>query len=185
MVCMKSQFTKHLARLNRLEPGLWLLGPGMAFGDTHHWWGEKKKRPVPHNGVDLAFLKTPDGVQHDLGAGTVVPTPFDGRIARVISDFLGMSVFLLHDIEVDGGMLVSALGHLAPNMLLKVGAGIKSGATVGSIAKPKDKSVPPHLHLTIARVPKDIKTSTLSWELMDSADSSSNGVSLIDPRKFF
>ena len=180
---MKSTFTNDLARLNRIRPGLWLLGPGMAFGDKNTWWGDNSPRPVPHNGVDLAFLKTHDGVQHNLGAGTVVPTPFDGRIARVISDHLGMSVFLLHDIEVDGGLLVSALGHLAPNMLLKVGAGIKSGAPVGNIAKPKDKSVPPHLHLTLARVPKDIKASTLTWELMDSAGGS-NGVSLIDPRKF-
>ena len=181
MVCMKSQFTSDIARLNRLEPGLWLLGPGMAFGDTHHWWGQKKKRPVPHNGVDLAYFRTPDGTQHNLGAGTLVPAPFDGLIARVIPDFLGMSVFLAHDIEINNMRLISALGHMAPHMLLHVGAHIKSGAPLGSISRPKNKDVPPHLHLTLALAPKDFPPSSLTWELLDQ----NNEVNPIDPRPYF
>ncbi len=181
MLCMKSQFTKHIARLNRLEPGLWLLGPGMAFGDTHHWWGQKKKRPVPHNGVDLAYFRTPDGTQHNLGAGTLVPAPFDGLIARVIPDFLGMSVFLMHDIEINGMRLISAIGHMAPHMLLHLGAHIKSGAPLGSISRPKNKDVPPHLHLTLALAPKDFPPSKLSWELLDK----NKDLQPIDPRPYF
>ncbi len=181
MVCMKSRFTNDIACLNRLEPGIWLLGPGMAFGDTHNWWGKKLERTAPHNGVDLAYFRTPDGTQHNLGAGTLVPAPFDGLIARVIPDFLGMSVFLAHEIEFEGMRLISAIGHMAPHMLLHVGAYIKSGAPLGSISRPKNKTVPPHLHLTLARAPKDFPLSKLSWELLDQ----NKTILPIDPRPYF
>jgi hypothetical protein len=178
---MKSKFTADLSTLNRIDSGLWLLGPGMTFGDTTTWWKDQVERPLPHNGVDLAFMRTPDGTQHNLGPGTIVPAPFDGQIACIIPDFIALSVFIVHNIEENGGRLISGLGHITPHTLLKPGVTIKSGATVGNIAKPKDKSIPPHLHLTLATIPKDFPPSKLNWQELDN----NKDITPIDPRKYF
>ena len=49
---------------------------GMEFGATHAWWGQRKARPRPHEGIDILF------------EGVVRPIE-DGRIVALFDDFLG------------------------------------------------------------------------------------------------
>ncbi len=34
--------------------------PGVEFGATHGWWGSRKPRPRPHEGVDVVLMEATD-----------------------------------------------------------------------------------------------------------------------------
>jgi murein DD-endopeptidase MepM/ murein hydrolase activator NlpD len=155
----------------------------MGFGEKNSWWGGKGPRKAPHNGVDLRYYRTPDRKEHRLGQGTRVPAPFDGRVVSIIKDYIGKSVFLLHDIEMDGMRLVSAIGHIAPQGMLRPGVVVKAGAILGTVAGVKnDAPVKPHIHLTLALIRPDIPPEKIDWAVLDGGG---EGVRLLDPREHF
>ena len=180
---MRSTFTSDMSALNNLDLKAWLLAPGMEFGAVSEWWGGKAKRRSPHSGVDLRFYRTDGGVRIQLKPGTSVTAPFDGTVARMVRDFVAVSVFLVHDMEKDGMRLVSGIGHIAPQRMLRKGLKVKAAAPLGSIAAAREGSgVPPHLHITLALIGAEIKPDTLSWEMLEGRGP---GIRLLDPRRFF
>lgn len=158
----------------------WLFADGMAFLDSVQWWGGKVKRATPHEGVDFFQYETHDGQVEKLPSCALVPAVMDGFVVCIHDDFLGRTVWLRHgSTSEDGFCLYSVYGHITPNISLVVGAKVKAKDIIGVVVDSSvSKKVPPHLHLTVARIVSDVAPVDLCWPLV--LDKSQ--VSLLDPR---
>lgn len=90
-------FSEHLVTCNSLrQAGLeqWAFYPGMLFGATEKWWGDRGRRPRPHEGIDLCLYTDKAGRAFRLHESSRIPVMLDGEIVKIEEDFLGKSVYL-------------------------------------------------------------------------------------------
>lgn len=153
-------------RLDRAGSGEWLLLPGMLFDSSHTWWDEEGKRGTPHEGLDLRFYRTREGLVHHLDESTCIVPIFSGRVVRIIGDFLGRSVFLAHDAYVcEKGSLFTVYGHLNPSTGLHAGDLLNEEQVFGTVAgEKKGGRVPSHLHVSVMWVPEGLAAEKLDWK---------------------
>ncbi len=175
----KSLFTEHLIRLNALRFGKWIFEPGMLFGAEMKWWGDKGMRKSPHNGLDLRLYEDNVGALKTIGEGTKIPIIYGGRIVRVIRDFLGHSMFVAHEIYREETQLFTIYGHVLQSPDAAVGETLKEGTEIATLAKPSNRNVPGHLHISLAFIPKSVPVNTLTWEFLDN----SKTVRFINPQR--
>jgi len=181
------RFFQYLLDVNR--PGLddfkqWLFHPGMLFQAPQQWWGRGQNRPTAHEGIDICWFEDTGGNRRSLGRETRIPAPFPGRVAKISRDFLGLSIFLAHDLITDGGrQLYTAFGHTAPVEGLGAGEPVAAGEAIAWISVPADKksAVPPHLHLTLAFLPDDMPAEYLTWDRLGIEPT----ITLLDPLVVF
>jgi len=160
----------------------WVLEPGMLFGAGEQWWGARRPRPTPHEGLDLCCFEDAAGRRQRLDSNTRIPATFAGRIIRIAPDFLGKSVYLSHEIfSAAGGQLHTLYGHLKPRPDLQVGQEVAAGEIIGTIsggpAGPKSP-IAPHLHITLALLPVPLAPERLDWPNLGRDPA----ITLIDPR---
>lgn len=158
---MTAGFLSLLSRANGLPAETrWVIGPGMGFRASHLWWGEPaRQRPEPHNGIDLREYEG-----GSLGAGAVVPLALGGRIVHSCPDFIGTSLFALHDLRLDGRELVTAYAHMDA-LVEPSGAILQPGSPIGRIAAPRS-SAPAHLHVSAMLVPEGCDLSGMTWDTL-------------------
>lgn len=159
---------------------VWVLEPGMGFGDLEVWWREGGRRDAAHEGLDLLACRGPRGRMLRLAPGSPVPAPWEGQVAAVVRDFIGASVFLRHEpADAAGWRLHSVLGHLDPGPGLVPGRGVAAGEIVGVLAPPRAREggAPAHLHLSLALVAPGVAGSGLDW----AAVRDRGRVRLLDP----
>lgn len=145
----------------------WLFQPGMEFDSPETWWGEKKPRPNPHEGIDLCRFEDAAGQVKELDENIRIPATFAGEVVKIGHDFLGKSIFLRHEIfAADGRQLYTAYGHTQPSAALKVGQKVAPDEIIATIAAPPGKktAVLPHLHLTLAWMPAAVAEEQLDWQ---------------------
>jgi murein DD-endopeptidase MepM/ murein hydrolase activator NlpD len=181
---LKSRFLEDLLAAN--QPHLatfhrWVLTPGMLFQAGEQWWGEQRRRPTPHEGLDLCCFEDAAGRLNRLDANTRIPATFAGRIIRIAPDFLGESVYLSHRIfSAAGGQLHTLYGHLKPRLGLKVGQEVAAGEIIGTISEgPAGPKAPiaPHLHITLAWLRAPRAPERLDWPNLGRDPA----ITLIDP----
>lgn len=176
-------FSRRFVSLNSLdEAGFveWLFFPAMLFGSRDKWWGGTGRRDTPHEGLDICMYRTSDGGTGYLGGDALVPVIFGGRVVRVIDDFLGKSVFLVHDKQSrDGDSLFTIYGHIIPRDGIHPGKTVSAGDCAGTIAGPlsKGRAVRPHLHVSTAWIPDSVPPEALDWSFLTTND----GIRIIDP----
>ena len=173
----KSHFTEHLVRLNTLSFSKWVFEPGMLFHSEMKWWGDKGRRRHRHNGIDLHSYAAEDGTVRILNESVKVPLRFDGTVVRSIKDFLGYTFFAAHDIHDRGSQLFTIYGHLQPAENFREGKYLHEGDVFATIAGTEDASVPAHIHLSMAFIPKTIRTESLTWKILDEDE----GIRFVDP----
>ena len=158
---MTAGFLSLLSRANGLpEDTHWIIGPGMGFRASHLWWGEPaRQRPEPHNGIDLREYEG-----GSLHAGAVVPLALAGRIVHSCPDFIGTSLFALHDAPVQGRTLVTAYAHMSP-LVVSSGTILPAGSPIGRIAAPRS-SAPAHLHVSAMLIPQGCDLSGMTWDTL-------------------
>ncbi|MGQ9921302.1 MAG: peptidoglycan DD-metalloendopeptidase family protein [Desulfobacca sp.] len=147
--------------------GYWLFHPGMFFRARQQWWGRRKPRPTPHEGLDICWYRTRDGGQCLLPPAALIPAPFSGRVVKIGDDFLGQSIFLIHSgLGAGGREVLTALGHTRPLAGVVTGTVVSAGEEIATLAEPASRrtSVPPHLHLTIALLLASYPEADLCWE---------------------
>lgn len=162
----------------------WWLQPGMLFQSRQQWWGRKKLRASPHEGLDLCWYLDEAGNCRALDSATAIPVPFPGVIGHLCGDFLGESIFVDHALPVrPGWRLVTAFGHTTPRAGLAVGQRVMAGEIIATISSAVGRRsvVPPHLHLTLAEVPDAIPTVELTWARLGAV----SDLILLDPLKVF
>ena len=145
----------------------WLFQPGMAFNSGETWWGEKRPRSCPHEGIDLCCFEDSRGRLRQVGPDLQIPATFAGTILKLAGDFLGKSIYLSHEIlAADGRQLCTACGHTRPLAALQVGQPVAAGEIIAVLAAANGEKtrVPPHLHLTMAWIPVSIDLDRLAWQ---------------------
>jgi hypothetical protein len=179
----KACFTEAFVRANDLGAGgftAWVFHPDMLFGAKQNWWGSKKPRPRPHEGIDLCLFRDGHGRIVLVDESARVPAMYDGVVAKIMPDFLDRSIVLEHRLpEHRQGVSLTIYGHVVPEEGLAKGVPVRQGQVIASIALPKNRRslVQPHLHLTIARSQKETFTETLDWEMIGDPER----LQLLDP----
>jgi len=180
---LKSGFLGYMLESNRAEmKGFkkWLFQPGMLFNSRETWWGEKKPRRTPHEGLDLCFFEDAAGRIKKVDGKINIPATFAGEIVKISRDFLGKSIYLSHEIFSQGRrQLYTIYGHTKPFASLKVGDKVAKGEIFATIAAQPKKSfdILPHLHLTFAWIPLQIHPDRLNWLNLGR----DGAITLIDP----
>ena len=168
----KSRFLEYLLANN--QPYMagfkkWVFLPGMLFQAGEQWWGDKKKRAAPHEGIDLCCFEDSAGEVKQLNGSTRIPAAFAGKIGKIDHDFLGKSIFIGHEI-FDGsyGQLYTIYGHTDPGAASKVSGSVAEGEVIGLVAEAPGRktTILPHLHLTVAWIPPRLPLEELTWQNM-------------------
>ena len=118
--------------------------------------------------------------QSPLRGPAVAPVIFKGQVMKVDDDFLGESVFVSHDYyDNDGSQLYTIYGHIKPCGRMCLGERLREGDIIGTIADTRNcaGAVPPHLHISVAWVPKSVRSQELGWEIIGSHTE----ITLLDP----
>ena len=158
----------------------WVFHPGMLFRAQEKWWGDQGLRAVPHEGLDLYSFETEGGRVQTVDQQTQIPAAFAGQVVKIDPDFLGQSIYIIHAMYADDGrQLLSALGHTIPREGLKTGHMVAAGEIIAAVSgiSGQKSNLPPHLHLTFAWVPKDVRVDQLTWKNLGHDP----GIRLIDP----
>jgi murein DD-endopeptidase MepM/ murein hydrolase activator NlpD len=178
----KSRFLEYLLANN--QPYLagfrkWVFLPGMLFNATEQWWGDKKPRSVPHEGLDLCCFEDADGEVRRFAGSLKIPAAFAGKTQKIDNDFLGKSIFISHEIfDGKNGQLYTIYGHTEP----VAGGALRSvaaGEIIGVIAdRPgRNPTLLPHLHITVAWVPVRYPLEQLTWQHIGTDER----ITLLDP----
>lgn len=174
----KSRFTEYLVRVNTLRFKRWVFEAGMLFLSESKWWGEKGHRGHRHNGLDLRLYENHDGILETISEGTKIPLIYEGRIVRIIEDFLGYTIFAAHEIFDKGAQLFTIYGHVQPATDVLIDRFASEGKVVANLAGTKNMKVPAHLHLSLAFIPKTIRVESLTWQTLDEFEN----IIFLDPR---
>jgi hypothetical protein len=178
-----TRFTEFLIRNNGFDQGgfkAWVFCPGMLFNSTDKWWGDQGRRNSPHEGLDLCFYQDREETILRLGEHTKVPAIYDGRVVRIIDDFLGKSVIIEH--LFSGGhnkRLCTIYGHSVPEDNLHVGKIVKAGDVIATLADSSTfkTNIFSHLHISLGWISKEISYDRLNWKNIGDP----NTLTLLDP----
>jgi murein DD-endopeptidase MepM/ murein hydrolase activator NlpD len=174
----KSRFTEYLVQVNTLRFKRWVFEPGMLFSSESKWWGGKGRRSHRHNGLDLRFYENHDGILEIISEGTKIPLIYEGKIVRIIEDFLGHTVFAAHEIFHHGSQLFTIYGHVQPVADVQIDGFLSEGKVIAILAGTKIMKVPAHLHLSLAFIPKTIRVESLTWQTLDESED----IIFLDPK---
>ena len=141
---LKSSFFDYLLASNRPHMAgfkRWLFQPGMLFNSQETWWGEKKPRATPHEGLDLCCFEDLTGQIKQLDKNIKIPATFAGKIVKIDRDFLGKSIYLSHEIFAeDGRQLYTAYGHTEPLAAMQAGKVVEAGEIIAAVSAGPGKS---------------------------------------------
>jgi murein DD-endopeptidase MepM/ murein hydrolase activator NlpD len=161
----KSRFTEMLIEENALAQGgfeAWVFCHGMQFNSPDKWWGDRGLRDFPHEGIDLCLYLDAGRRVRRLGETTRIPVMHDGTVKALFKDYLGQAVIIEHECPgCDGGRFVSMYAHTNPFAGIDVGAAVKQGDIIATLADTRNAKadIIPHLHFSLA-----IPSSALSFE---------------------
>jgi murein DD-endopeptidase MepM/ murein hydrolase activator NlpD len=146
----------------------WHFEEGMRYGDEKSWWKNSVPRKEPHNGIDLYRYTSTNGCDRSITAGTPIAAFYGGEIAKIAKDKICYSVFVRHTIFTRGLQFYTIFGHIKVNEGLKEKDIIKAGTVLGEVANvPQGSHAFPHLHLSMAWIPKNMSPSLINWKYLD------------------
>ena len=153
-----------LAELEAHVGGRVVQEAGMRFGDMHTWWSDRKMRPRPHEGVDVATFVSTQSVVFGVGT-TPIRAVEDGVVVACFSDFLGTTIIVrCNRDQHDQFCWLYAHLHLLDEQRMQPGCRIERREILGHAAATL-KRCPPHLHLSLLRIKKEpVPWSEISWE---------------------
>jgi hypothetical protein len=168
-----TRFSEVLADANALhERGFykWAFYPGMLFLSRETWWEGTARRDRPHEGVDFCYYRDRGGRIHPLAdTPLAIPVLYGGTVVHLVDDYIGTSLFVLHDIhDRHGYQLYTIYGHTDPAEGVKRGVAVEEGmiiATVADAGKKKAK-MSSHLHLSIAWISPAYSHEQLDWKIL-------------------
>ena len=130
------------------------------------WWTDNGVRTAPHEGIDLCFYKDNSGQVRRIEKGTKIPVMYDGEIVHIHDDFLGQSIYVKHNtINNMKNVLHTIYGHTIPRKPCGTNMTVHEGDIIAEIAiSPKNKSIHPHIHITMAWLPELLSIKKINWE---------------------
>ncbi len=176
-------FFRRFAELNHLgHISCFLFPSGSLFNDPGYWWGDRHKRPVPHEGVDISLMRGFDCTSSRVAALMLVPALLSGKMVHFHRDFLGETIYIQHpEMRHKGTVLHSLYGHLQPGSAPPHPFVLKKGQELGAInSPPESRAVPAHLHISCAWIEEDLPLTGLNWDSL----AANSGAVFIDPLPF-
>jgi Peptidase family M23 len=180
---INTRFTECLIQKNALDPGGfkgWAFCPGMLFHSTDKWWGDRKKRDNPHEGLDLCFYRDREDTILRLDETAKVPAIYDGTVVGIIDDFLGKSIIMEHLFSGrDHNRLCTIYGHTIPKDHLHAGSMVKQGEIIATLADSSRfrADIFPHLHISLGWASETLSYDRLDWKNIGDP----NILTLLDP----
>jgi murein DD-endopeptidase MepM/ murein hydrolase activator NlpD len=172
-----TQFNEVLIRSNALtDRGFyeWAFYPGMLFLSRDRWWGNGGMRDRPHEGVDFCFYKDREGrINHVSDTPLAIPVLYEGTVVHLVEDYIGTSLFVLHDIyDTNGNQLYTIYGHIDPSAGIRSGVAVREGSIIATIADAgkKKAKMSSHLHLSIAWISPAYPHERLDWKSLADHD---------------
>lgn len=171
----KTTFSDCLVENNDLRKAgfeQWVFFPGMLFKSMEKWWGQAGLRNRPHEGLDLCFYRNRARQTLRLTTTTKVPAMFEGEIVNINDDFLGKSIYVRHRIyDARNRQLYTIYAHVKPYDGVACGSMVSKTTIIATIADAakKNKQMLPHIHLSMAWLPKQFPCDRLTWETMSDA----------------
>ena len=153
----------------------------MDFNSQNQWW-DNGHRAIPHEGIDIRLFSETNTTNPITPTELTVPAAYAGTVISCVKDFLGHSIFVLHEIPTpDNWQLLTAYGHLTPIANLKPGFFLKDGEILGKVTDSNQSSkVPRHLHFSLALLSPELSRDNLNWQTMNN-----RFVKLLDPLLIF
>lgn len=170
----RSRFSEYMIEYNNLnERGFkeWVFYPGMLFNSKDKWWGDGGIRDKPHEGLDLCLYRDEDGKNHILDETINIPIMYEGKVAGIIDDFIGKSIYVSHDIyDGKGNRLYTIYGHTEPYDGITRGTVLDEGSIIATItdARKKKAKMSSHVHVSIAWLHDTFPHERLDWKTLSS-----------------
>lgn len=145
----------------------WVFRPGMLYGASEEWWGAKKQRVTPHEGLDLCLYAHREGRILPLGEKCKVPVAYDGTVVAMLDDYIGTTIIVTHHFgHSDKRSFCTIYGHIVPSPGLSVGDAVNEGEVIARTAPVRDRAsgVLPHLHLTVGWASGQVPPCDLTWK---------------------
>jgi murein DD-endopeptidase MepM/ murein hydrolase activator NlpD len=179
----KTRFTEMLIEENGLDRNgfdSWLFCPGMLFSSPEKWWGDHGRRDFPHEGIDLCLYRDHYGRTLRLDEKSRIPVMHDGVVRAIFTDYLGKAVIIEHETPESGnGRFLSVYAHTKPRANVKIGAKVKEGDIIATIADTSRSkaNIIPHLHFSLGLPSPSLSFDPFVWNLMRNPDL----ITLLDP----
>jgi murein DD-endopeptidase MepM/ murein hydrolase activator NlpD len=144
----------------------WMFRSGMLFGDPVEWWGECNRRRTVHEGIDFAEGWHPVEGKRAISEGTPVRSIAEGEVVAIVDDFIGKTVITRHPAirHANGDLFHSFLSHMQPE-IEGLGPTVK-GQVLGRVGRPISILVSPHLHLTGAWIPDELRIQEIGLDVI-------------------
>ncbi|BCS95424.1 hypothetical protein DSLASN_10560 [Desulfoluna limicola] len=150
----------------------------MLFGTRKSWWGSRKARPLPHEGVDLCRYRSEAGEPLSLMPGARIPVASGGTVWAITDDdFIGRSLYVRH--EGAHGVFFTAYAHVSPRAGLTEGDTLAQGEVLASLADPalRNLRICAHLHFSVMTFSDRLPRENLRWATMGAGEA----VRFVDP----
>jgi hypothetical protein len=110
----------------------------MLFDSAEKWWPTEGERPTGHEGLDLCLFQDEHGNLRELVAPIQGPAAMDGKLVKIMLDFLDLSIVVYHGEFSDAEWGFSTIyAHTAPKDSTIEGEKIEEGAPIAPIQKTK------------------------------------------------
>ena len=177
-------YSRHIIRWNgidRLGFQKWVLQRGMIFDSFEKWWPSEDKRPTGHEGLDICLFQDDNNNLQELVAPIQVPAAMEGRIAKIMQDFLDLSIVVYHEEFSDSEWgFYTIYAHATPEDHIIEGENIEEGDLIATIQKTKTNKklqMLPHLHISLGWIHTSLPVQELSWPAINKR----KNMHLVDP----
>eukprot|EP00439_Symbiodinium_sp_Y106_P069419 s806_g11.t3 len=149
-----------LRALEARAGGRFILEAGAEFGSLNCWWGKRRPRPAPHEGVDFCDFQDFSGTKRQIKPGCPVPAVAEGQVVAVFEDFMAQTIIMTHQEHLDGRQLATLLAHVLPAPGLAPGHLCSPDMEVAAVAASRT-TAPPHVHLSVLAAPPGFPWASL------------------------
>ena len=148
--------------LRQMHAGEPVHEPGMEFGAPNAWWGQRRLRPRPHEGLDLVGFRANASEASILGMSL---RPIEGgECVAVFQDFLCYTAIVRRQAPSE---LLWCYAHLQLNPGVRPGMMLSTDDVLGWVPADSDaerrSKCPPHLHLSLLHQ----QSGGLEWGSVD------------------
>jgi hypothetical protein len=159
----------------------WVFKSGMLFDSLEKWWPSEAKRPTGHEGLDICLYQDEHGDLRELVAPIQVPAAMEGRIVKIMRDFLGLSVVVYHEAFSDTEWgFYTIYAHTTPQDHINEAKHVEEGDLIATIQKTKTNSklqMSPHLHISLGWIHRSLSVQNINWPAINKR----MNMHLVDP----
>jgi murein DD-endopeptidase MepM/ murein hydrolase activator NlpD len=177
-------YSWHMIRCNAIDSlgfQKWVLDAGMLFNSHEKWWPSEGKRPSGHEGLDICLFQDENNNSHELVAPIQVPAAMEGKVVKIMQDFLDLSIVVYHEEFSDAEWgFYTIYAHITPEDHIIVGKKIEEANLIATVQDTKANNklqMLPHLHISLGWIHNSLPVQELNWPAINKR----KNMYLLDP----